>query len=467
MTDRNPYWPTAPRPYVSYHPPFGAEQPARWSGLREVWSGTRHFCEQIVAPIGKPAVMQVTVHRWSPERLAERAHMDWVGPWPASVTRADFDEAVEVAGRRLGKPKYSSSSRRRIDPVFDEEHTWLVPITRSDEVLDYVEQMKHCTVGKPFAPVQVSYSCVFRLRDPKTGKAFRGLTWKHYPMMSQVSVHFAQECTSTLMLVMPFAEPDESAAEYVMALQEHAPVWMDPRYFDHMVPEPAEAERLYRRRRLPPEWIGRTSTGELRLDQSKSGLTPALLDLPTDEDLATEDRAARDAAYREKFYALERALRDHHAAAVLVRGPFGSSVRHIVTQVATTLGMPAHVVEVARKPGTTSPSVAEELRTLVWTLEDRPAVLIIELSHEPDDPANAAILTQMSTRTVDRAALPSDVRLVVIAHSDGSEATQKAMWLVETARQEGFATREQLDYLSRRHSHSAFRDVEVVPIARG
>ena len=466
MTERNPYWPKAPRPYVAYRPPFGVYQPVRWDALRDVWSGVQDFCDRAASPVGKTGFLQISACRWSATPAEDQPDVDdYLGPWPAELTNSDFDEATELARRTFGAPRMSSKAGPPLDPVFEEEHRWLVPLARLDEVLEYVERVKHCTVGGlPFPPIHASYTVPFRLRDLNTGAVLRGQTSRHYPMTSQLGVILAQRCSASLQLVMPFAEPDESVVEYVMALQEHAPVWMDPRYFDHMVPEPEGSEHLYRGRRLPPKWIGRTAGGELRLDASKSGIVPKALELPTAEDIGREDREADLAPYRDTFYAVYGALREHSAAALLLRGPFGSATEFTVEQAAKQLGMPVHEVRTSRTTKD-APSVAEELRTLVWSLEDRPAVLLVELASWGDRAANDAILAQMATRTLDRAALPSAVRLVVLEQTAGSESTQNAARLAEAAHHEGFATREQMDYLHRRHTSAAYRDVELVRVS--
>jgi hypothetical protein len=86
-------------------------------------------------------------------------------------------------------------------------------------------------------------------------------------------VELQRRCFGNLTLILPFGEPDAAVANYVVALQEHAPVWLDPRYFDHVVPAPDGSR--FRRTRLPPSWIGVTPTGDLRLDASRSGVTPS------------------------------------------------------------------------------------------------------------------------------------------------------------------------------------------------
>jgi hypothetical protein len=465
MPERNPYWPKAPRAYVAYNPPFGVYQPARWDALRDVWSGVQEFCARTASPIGKSEHVQISACRWSAARTEDRPDMDeYPGPWPAELTQSDFDEATELARRTFGAPRLSSKTGPPLDPVFEEEHRWLVPIARLDEVLEYVERVKHCTVGGlPFPPIHASYTVPFRLRDLRTGAVLRGQTSRHYPRTSQLDVILAQRCSASLQLVMPFAEPDESVVEYVMALQEHAPVWMDPRYFDHMVPEPEGSEHLYRRRRLSPEWVGRTASGEPRLDVLKSGIVPKSILLPTEEDIAREDREADLAPYRDTFYAVYGALREHTAAALLLRGPFGSAREFMVEESAKQLGMPVHVMRTGRTTKG-APSVAEELRTLVWSLEDRPAVLLVELVAWGDRAASDAVLAQMATRTLDRATLPSAVRLVVLEQTAGSEETRQAEDREDAAHQEGFATREQLEYLERQHAAAAYRDVELVRV---
>jgi hypothetical protein len=462
MTEHNPYWPTEPRAHVAYRPPYGVQQPTRAVALRDVWREVSLFRERFIAPIESEYLM-LSTQRWSVESLAnEPGMLEWFGVWPPELSRSEFDAAVHLARRRFGEPNYSSDTRERREEL-EEEHHWHLPLARVDELLEYLETVASCTVGSHAAPVSGRYGCPFWLRDPTTGVVLPGQSRRHFPVTSQLDVELRQRSTASLQLIIPFAEPDETTADFVMTVQEYAPVWIDPRYFNHLVPETddEDSERLYRRRRLAPEWIGRTATGELRLDASRSGIVPQVLNLPTAEDLANEDREADLAPYRENFYAVYGALREHSAAALLVRGPTDG---YMVEQAAMQLGLPIHKVNTLRS-NKDAPSVAETIRTLVWGLEDRPAVLLVELMPQRGErTANQAILAQMATRTLDRATLPPSVRLVVIEATLGSDATRKAGELEAEARREGFATREQLDYLDRRHSAAAYRDVEVIPV---
>ena len=462
MTERNSHWPPEPRAHVAYRPPFGVQQPTRAVALRDVWRQVNDFRERFIAPFGGETLM-LTAQRWSAESLRNHPEiLEWFGAWPPELTRADFDAAVHLARERFGQPKHSSDTRRLRDDL-EEEHHWQLPLARVDELLEYLEAVAPCTVGTLASPILGRYGCAFRLRDPRTGAVLRGQTKRHFHIFSQIGVELRQRSTASLQLIIPFAEPDEKTADYVMAVQEHAPLWIDPRYFDHFVPEPDGSEYLYRGRRLPPEWIGRNATGELRLDASKSGIVPQPLDLPTADDLASEDREADLAPYRENFFAVYAALREHRAAALLVRGPSEGAGEFMVESSAEQLGMPVHRVRTLRLKKD-APTVAETIRTLVWGLEDRPAVLLVELVPHGDRTANEAILAQMATRTLDRATLPSSIRLVVLEETVGSDATREAGEREWEARREGFATREQLDYLDRRHSAAAYRDVEVIPV---
>lgn len=463
MTERNPHWPPEPRAHVAYRPPYGVQQPTRAVALRDVWRQVSDFRERFIAPLGGETLM-LTTQRWSAESLAKEPGMEeWFGAWPPQLTREEFDAAVHLARERFGAPKHSSDKRRMRGDV-EEEHHWHLPLARVDELLEYLEMVAPCTVGSRAAPVFGRYGCAFRLRNPKTGAVLRGQTKRNFHISSQIGVELRKRSTASLQLIIPFAEPDEKTADYVMAVQEHAPVWIDPRYFDHLVPEPEGSEYLYRRRRLPPEWIGRTPTGELRLDASKSGIVPQKLELPTAEDLASEDREADLGPYRKNFFAVFGALREHHAAALHVRGPGEAALEFIVEQSAQQLGMAVHKVSTLRLEKD-APSLDETIRNLVWGLEDQPAVMLVELLPNVDRAISEAILARMRTRTlVERAALPLAVRLVVIDYTFGSEETQKAGEREWAARREGFATREQLDYLDRREAAAAYRDVEVIPI---
>ena len=462
MTDRDPHRPRAPLAHIAYHPPYGAQQPTRAVALRDVWREVSAFRERYIAPIESEYLM-LSAQRWSAESLRDEPVMlELLGAWPPELTRAEFDAAVHLARVRFGEPKYSSDTRRWREEL-EEEHHWHLPLARAEELLEYLEAVAPCTVGSQAAPVFGRYGCPFSLRDPKTGVVLPGQGERHLAQTSQLDVELRQRSTATLQLKIPFAEPDERTADYVMALQEYAPVWMDPRYFDHLVPEPDGSKYLYRRRRLPPEWIGRTPTGEPRLAAAKSGIVPKVSDLPTAEELASEDRETDLAPYAQNFHAVLGVLREHRAAALRVRGPLGSALEFMVGQAAEQLGLPIHTVRTPRLE-TEAPTVAETIRALVWGLEDRPAVLLVELAPYGNSTANEAILAQMATRTLDRATLPSSVRLVVIEDTVGSDATHRALQRESEAQRQGFATREQMGYLRRRHAAAAYRDVEVIPI---
>ena len=71
-------------------------------------------------------------------------------------------------------------------------------------------------------------------------------------------------------------------------------MWLDPRYFDHITPTPDGSK--YRRYRLPPDWIGPSPDGRLRLDASRSGVIPQTADLPPTAEIASHDfNRGRDA----------------------------------------------------------------------------------------------------------------------------------------------------------------------------
>ena len=149
---------------------------------------------------------------------------------------------------------------------------WHVQIERAEEVVELLERVSSCT-GGAIAPVHASFFSLFRLRDLDIGKPLPRQGKRHHIQQSSLRLQLRRESKASSVLALPFTEPDAHAAEYVVALQELLPIWLVPRYFDHVTLAPDGA--TFSRRRLAPEWVGVTVNGALRLDVSKSGITPA------------------------------------------------------------------------------------------------------------------------------------------------------------------------------------------------
>ncbi|MEO5814652.1 MAG: hypothetical protein ABIT20_05170 [Gemmatimonadaceae bacterium] len=184
-------------------------------------------------------------------------------------------------------------------------------------MLAFLDDVGGCTSGE-WAPVHAHYSCLFHLRDLTTGKVLPRQGKQYHPMLSWLSVTLQRRSVATLGVILPFAEPDDAAADFVVALQEHAPVWLDPRYLAHVVP--ADDNSRFHRRRLPESWVGETPSGVPRVDASRSGITPRVIDLPTETEMAAEDAMRDDAQFQANYVAVANALRKQSMATLVIRG---------------------------------------------------------------------------------------------------------------------------------------------------
>jgi hypothetical protein len=457
MPEERPHWPAVLHPFVAYRPPPTA-QPTRSDSPRDVWADVRRFLERAAKPYPRDGkVVRITAQRWSAES-ANGKPASWFGEWPAECSVADFDAAMRLANERFGKPQRRANKARLKEDGFEEEQEWHVPVDRVDEVLGFLERVPACTGGTGgWAPVSASYSCLLQLRDLQTGEVLPGQGERYHPLISSMSVRLQRRSTANLLLVLPFAQPDDRAADYVVALQAHLPVYIDPRYLDHMTP--ASDNSRYHRLRLPPDWTGLRPGGQPRLDASRSGIPPA--DLPTDAEMAAEDPNRDDAPFYAHYAALEAALRDHTMAALVIRGRPGAT-RHLVTQAAERLGMPLHVVSTDRP--SKSRTFAAELRATLSGVEGRPSVLLVELDLVAPRKVNAAVLAQVAARAIEGVELPTTVRLVMMEHGPPGEEAQAISVRLFAARYEGLGSAQQIEFLERQNWRAAYREVAIVPM---
>ncbi len=371
----------------------------------------------------------------------------------------DFDAAVRLAHQRFGTPTYRPSASNLALAGAEFECHWRVSTDRIDDVLEFLACVPSCTGGE-FAPVNASYTCLFLLRDLDSGAVVPMQGSRYHPGQSMLSVELQRSCRASLRLTLPFDAPDDAVANYVVALQEHAPVWLDPRYFDHISPEPDGSR--FQRTRLPASWVGVTPTGELRLDASRSGITPMEVDLPSDAEMAGEDVTRDDAPFQVNCAAVALALRRPSVATILIRG--AEDAEYMVERAAASLGMPLHLVRTVR--ASRSLSLEEELRTVVSRLDGRRAVLLLEVVSYVASATNAALLSQMAGRVLFGVALPPEVRLVVSVDGTPGEGALAAATRSDEASTEGFGTRQQLEFLQRQASRAGWREVviEVLPL---
>jgi hypothetical protein len=455
MSEARPAWPANPRPFVAYRAPL-TPQPTRSDSLRDVWEDVRRFLERAAEPYpDEEDSLMITARRWSAESMRGKP-ASWFGEWPAECSVADFDAAVRLANERFGKPKHRSSKARLKRDGEEEEMGWHVRVDRVDEVLDFLERVPTCTGGE-WAPVRASYCRSFRLRDLETGEVLPHQEERYHPMPSSLSVLLQRRSAASLVLVLPFAQPDDGAVDYVVALQEHLPVYLDPRYFDHMTP--ASDGSRYHRLRLPPGWVGLTPDGEPRLDASRSGITPAEVDLPSDAEMDAEDPKRDNASFYAHYAAVEGALLEHAMAAALIRGA-PDLTRHLVKQAAERLGIPLHVVSTMRP--SRSQTLAAELRATLSGLEGRPSVLLVELDFFASRKANATVLAQAATRVLEGVEIPAPVRLVMTELGPVGEAARAASARLFAARDDGFGSARQIQFLVRQEWRTAYRDVAIV-----
>lgn len=366
---------------------------------------------------------------------------------------------MNIARKRFGKPLRPSSKSSLEEHGEEAELVWRVSTDRIGDVLDSLEQVPACSGGE-WAPVYAHFSFLFRLRHLVKGTVIPNQGKRFYPLQSSLSVHLQRRCWANLDIILPFDEPNETVADYVVALQEHAPVWLDPRYFDHVVPAPDNSR--FHRRRLPPEWIGVTTSGALRLDASKSGITPVEPDLPTDAEMAAEDRTRDDAPFHKNYLALATALREHSLATVVVHG--AADTEYMLEQIARPLEMPLHVVKTEREQA--SIPVEETLRAIVSGLHGRRSMLLLVLDPYGAQATNAALLSHAAERVLLGLKLPPALRLIVSVVGALRDVEMAAWMRWFAARQYGFATSEQLSFLQRQLSRTGWSHVriEVLPM---
>lgn len=452
------HWPDTLRPVVAYRPP-PTRQPTRSATPRDVCADVSHFLERAAKPYARTGkFVLIIAQRWSTESASEK-HATLNGEWPSECTPADFDDALRLAQSDFGEPRHRTSERNLESQGLELEWYWRVPVDRVDEVLDFLDSVPSCTGGE-FAPVRASYSCLFWLRDLDTRSVLPKQGTRYHPLQSTLSVDLQRSCRGSLALTLPFDEPTDMVANYVVALQRHAPVWLDPRYFDHIVPAPDRSRLQFTR--LPPSWIGVTPAGDLRLDASRSGITPMELDLPTDAEMAAEDATLDDANRQRTYATIVTALRERSLATLLIRG--ADEAEYMLEHAANWLEMSLRVVRTVRV--SRSLSIEEELRTVISGLDGRQTVLLLEIVPYAEPETNAALLSQMAGRVLMGVELPPDVRLVVSVEVAPSEDARAAAERYDAANTEGFGTKAQLEFLGRQASRAGWREVaiEVLPL---
>jgi hypothetical protein len=395
----------------------------------------------------------LTTRRWSAASSSAQT-TSWLGEWPAECSTAEFNAAVRLAEERFGKPKHRTNKSRLKRDGLETELVWHVPADRIDEVLDFLESVPNCTGGN-WAPVQASYWSMFRLRDLETGAVLPEQGERFQPMQSSLNLVLQRRSTAWLTLIFPFAQPDAAAANYIVALQAQAPVWFDPRYFDHMTLE--RDGTGYRRVRLTPDWIGLTPDSAPRLDVSRSGIDMMDADLPTEAEMATEDRTRDDAPFQTNFAAIANALRRHSLATLLIRG--AEDAEYMVEQAAAWLERPLYVVRTLRPPDL--PSVEEQLRMVVSGLDGRPTLRLLEIVPYASAATNAALLSQMAGRVLLGVELPPELRLVVSVDVDPGEPVLAAETRWMLAKTTGFGTGRQIEFLRRQAARARWREVVI------
>ncbi|MEO6525031.1 MAG: hypothetical protein ABIP93_00235 [Gemmatimonadaceae bacterium] len=455
MTKPRPDWPDEPRPFVAYRPPYAIHQPTRSDSLRVVWGDAMTFIEHTAPAAREKPCFVVMARRWSAESMRSELE-SWLGEWPTECSIADFDAAVRIGRERFGKPKHDERGARARRNGLDEQVVWFVSLDAAERVLDFLERVPNCTVGA-LAPVHASVFWSFNLRDLESGVRLPGQGQRFHPQQSSLSLTLQSRSYADLHLILPFAEPNEDVADYVVALQEHAPMWIDPRYFDHMTL--AANGPGYERRRLPPDWIGLTLEGRTRLDASRSGITPPTDKLPSNREMTLEDHASGDAAFYANLATVESALREHGAAAVILRGDV-TTTSHLATQAARQLGLPVHTVDTWRLTND-EPTVTESVRAVVDGLDWQGGVLVIVLFPLSTPRLADEIVAQAATRTVQGMALPTSLRLVLLTHSLPGDEARSAAEREWEVRQHLIGTKEQRDFLRRQQYRAAQREVRI------
>ncbi|MEO5814651.1 MAG: hypothetical protein ABIT20_05165 [Gemmatimonadaceae bacterium] len=117
-------------------------------------------------------------------------------------------------------------------------------------------------------------------------------------------------------------------------------------------------------------------------------------------------------------------------------------------------------------PTSETPSFADEVRATAAASNGRPALLLVEVVDQVQRATNVAVLSQMAGRVLMGVALPPGMRLVVAEDIAVGAATAAAMERAWLARDEGFASREQLAFLDRLHARAAWCEVTVEVLPR-
>ena len=442
--------PADPRPFIAYRPP--RPQPTRGRSARASWQEARAFIDRVADPLPGPwETLSLLLQRWD---TADGRDDEEYGPWPADCTEERFATAMRRAVERFGPPDHSSLGGRARATRLQEDHHWSIPIERVNELFEFLDAATGCIRGvKQIAPVSAFYGCSFWLRDPATRVVLPGQGFEHLRMASRLDVLLQDESAALMQLLLPFADAS-TAADYLVALQQHAPVHIDPRYFDQCTP--TDTDR-YDRRRLPLSWIGEGADGQPRLDPARSGLVPRDTNLPTDADLAAEDREQEDEPFHAAYYWIKSALETGAPEMLLISGPYMSSIRYIVEQAAGRLGLG---VQAMLWVGTGSPSGSEVAEALAGS-GGRAMLLLVEIPDWVDPYQKAAVVEEAGHRIVGGVALPASVRVVLAEGVEAGPVAAAAERRLDEARQEGFLSSAQADYLAREAQRAAWREITV------
>jgi hypothetical protein len=162
------------------------------------------------------------------------------------------------------------------------------------------------------------------------------------------------------------------------------------------------------------------------------------------------------ASFRANFATVEAALRDNAQAAIVIRGGQGD---HLADEAAKRVKMP--LARMSQMPAMAGRSMQPELETLLAGLTEGPAVLVLDCPAFPRPPFHAEVRARVTTRALGTQSLPATLRIVLVEEGPSSDATKAAEERCTIAGYDGFATREQLDFLWAQYARAGNDDVTV------
>lgn len=394
------YYPVVPpRAFVTYRPP--EPLPTRSADPRAVYEDARRFIERCTRLVVRETTVSIVVDPRATGGSADAGD-------------AALERVVRRLAKRFGEPTLRPGPRRAFD-----DWSWGLPIERAGEVVDFLgglikerpDEASHVTVG---------LSWLFFLRDPVSGRTLPFQQRKYRrgrPLLPWLSLTLGQESRADVILVFPFERPDERCRQYVLALQQHSPVALDPRYFDHFAPY--DDNRGFERTRLPAGWLA--GEGVDVASRRPSELRPV-------------GSGALVSALGNVVAAVAEALRTHAYRAIVVTGPNLISLSSVFERAAKAGGLQLSEVDcmMVQSPDELEPAVSRAIANL----GTGPAVLVLDGVNLAFAPLRSALHDLVRTRQIGTTSLPPSLR-VGVTNIVTSRATNVSAILQYRAEREG------------------------------